>query len=137
MANSRLAALFIYTFGSVTLTVVLLAVLNQYAGQMLASWIENNIAVIILCCLSYGLTQVFIIFPIIGSWAIAVMPKSKVRLPVEDLRKRLIYTFDKIRSLIKTLEKHLIPGQKSRKQLKRTKSIGAITGSLHQAIIEI
>jgi hypothetical protein len=94
MANSRLAALFTYTFGSVTLPVVLLAALNQYAGQMITSWIENNIAVTILCCLTYGLAQVFIIFPIMGSWAMAIKPKSKVSLPVEDLRKRLLLLND-------------------------------------------
>ena len=94
MTNLRLVALLIYTSGSVTLPVMLLVALNYYSGQILTSWIENNIAVTILCCLAYGLAQVFIIFPIMGSWAMAIKPKSKVSVPVEDLRNSLLLLND-------------------------------------------
>ena len=90
MSGPRIAILFIYAFASMTFPVVLLLAINQYTGQALTSWIENNFAVTILGYLAYGFAQVFLIFPTMGSWATAVKPRSKVSLPIEELRKRLL-----------------------------------------------
>ena len=90
MTRSRLAILLSYSFASVIFPVLLLVALNQYTGQMLTSWIKNNVEVKILGCLVYVIVQVFVVFPIMGSWATAVRSQSKSILPAEDLRKRLL-----------------------------------------------
>jgi len=55
---------------------------------------ENNLAVTILGYVAYGFAQVFLIFSMMGSWAAAVEPRSKVRLSSEELRKRLLSSND-------------------------------------------
>jgi len=90
MPGPRIAFLFIYAFASMVLPVALAIALNQYADQALTSRINSDFAVTVLGLFAYGLVQVFIIFPIMGSWAAAVKPRSKVSVPIEELRKRLL-----------------------------------------------
>lgn len=90
MLGRRIAFLFIYAFASMTFPVVLLWAMNEYSGHALTFWVENNLAVAVLGWLAYGLAQILLILPMMGSWAAAVEPRSKVRLPSEELRKRLL-----------------------------------------------
>jgi len=87
MSGRRIASLFIYAFASMILPIVLLLVTINYIDPMR---IMSNFAVIFSGYLVYGLAQVFLIFPMIGSWAAAVESRSKVRLPSEELRRRLL-----------------------------------------------
>jgi len=90
MSGRRIAFLFIYAFASMTFPVLLLLAMNEYSGHALTFWIENNLAVTFLGFLAYGFVQIFLIFPMMGSWAAAVEPRSEVRLSSEELRKRLL-----------------------------------------------
>jgi len=90
MSGRRIAFLFIYAFASMAFPVVLLLLINEYRGHVLTSWIVNNLAVTILGVVAYGFAQIFLIFPRMGSWAATVEPRSRARLPSEELRKRLL-----------------------------------------------
>jgi len=87
MSGRRIAFLIVYAFACTILPVVLLLATVNYIDSM---QITSNLAAIFLGYLVYGLAQVFLIFPMVGSWAVAVEPRSKVRLASEELRRRLL-----------------------------------------------
>jgi len=90
MSGRRIALLFIYAFAAMTVPVFVALLLTEFGDPGLGSRIVSNLAPASLVFLVYGLVQVFVIFPLLGSWAAAVGPESEVRLPTEELRRRLL-----------------------------------------------
>jgi hypothetical protein len=90
MSGRRIALLFIYAFAAMTAPVLGMLLMMEFGDSSFASWIVSNIAAASLVFLVYGLVQVFVVFPLLGSWAAAVEPKSEVRLPTEEVRRRLL-----------------------------------------------
>lgn len=90
MSGRRIALLFIYAFAAMTVPVLGVLLMTEFGHPGFASWIVDNLAAASLVFLVYGLVQVLVIFPLLGSWAAAVGPQSEVRLSTEGLRRRLL-----------------------------------------------
>jgi hypothetical protein len=89
MSARRVALLFIYAFAAMTVPTLGVLAMTEFGDPRFTSWILDNIAAVSLVSLVYGLVQVFVVFPRIGSWATTVVPESKVRMTTEELRRRL------------------------------------------------
>jgi hypothetical protein len=85
LTGRRIALLFVYAFGSMTLPVLIgIATLKpSQEWTSAASWWA-------FAYLGYGLVQVFLVFPRMASWAAAVKPETNMSLSGEELRMRLL-----------------------------------------------
>jgi len=89
MSGRRIALLFIYAFAAMTVPALGLLAMTESGDPAFASWILENLPAASLVFLVYGLVQVFVVFPLVGSWAATVTLESNVRLTTEELRRRL------------------------------------------------
>jgi hypothetical protein len=85
LTGRRIVSVLAYAFASMTLPVMIgLATLKPSQ-----EW-PSSVSWWALACVGYGLIQVFLVFPMMGSWAAAVMPETNVSLSDEELRMRLL-----------------------------------------------
>jgi len=85
LTGRRIALLFAYAFGSMTLP-VLIGIATLKPSQEWTSTVSWWAFAYVL----YGLIQVFLVFPMMGSWAAAVMPETDMSLSGEELRMKLL-----------------------------------------------
>jgi hypothetical protein len=85
LTSRRMAILFVYAFGSMTLP-VLIGIATLKPSQ---EW-TSTVSWWALAYVGYGLIQVFLVFPMMGSWAAAVTPETNMRLSGEELKMRLL-----------------------------------------------
>lgn len=88
MSGRRIAFLFLYAFASMTLPVLVPLALMGARGQISierASFLWSAFAYA-----AYGLIQIFLVFPVIGSWAAAVEPQTRVRVSSQELKQTLL-----------------------------------------------
>jgi hypothetical protein len=85
MSGRRIAFLFLYAFGSMTLPVLLGIAFFNHTQEWTSTVTWWAVAFV-----AYGLIQVFIAFPLMGSWAAAVMPQTSTAVPSEELAMRLL-----------------------------------------------
>ncbi|MFH0849273.1 MAG: hypothetical protein V1857_07205 [archaeon] len=85
MSGRRVAVLFLYAFTAMTLPVMFLLAITTYSRTWtsMTTWWA-------LAYVAYGLVQVFLVFPMMGSWATAVLPQTGVRLSCKDLKAKLL-----------------------------------------------
>jgi hypothetical protein len=84
MSGTRIALLFLYAFASMTLPILLLVSIDysKVWTPVISMWAFAYVA--------FGLIQIFIVFPMMGSWAASVKPESTVRLTGEELEAKLL-----------------------------------------------
>lgn len=85
MSARRIAVLFLYAFTSMTLPVLLLLAITSGS----TAW-TTTISWWAIAYVAWGLVQIFLTFPIMGSWAAAIMPQTSVRAPSADLKMKLL-----------------------------------------------
>ncbi len=85
MSSRRIVLLFVYAFTSMMLPVLIILAMTDYSR----AW-TSTVSLWALAYVAYGLIQVFIIFPMMGSWAAAVTPQTTVRISTEELKARLL-----------------------------------------------
>jgi hypothetical protein len=90
MSGRRIVLLFVYAFASMIVPVLVALLLTEFGDPAFASWIIDNIAATLLVFLVYGLAQVLVILPLIGSWAATVEPRTDARLPKKELLRKML-----------------------------------------------
>lgn len=89
MNGRRIALLFGYAFASFIVPTLILLALNNLRDQIVTSWIMNNLLVTFVVILVYGFGQLYLWF-LMGSWAAAVQPTTAEKVPIRELKQRLL-----------------------------------------------
>lgn len=97
MSGKRVALLFAYAFASMILPVLIILAITSYSR----AW-TSTISLWALAYVAYGLIQVLLVFPIMGSWAAAVTPQTTMKASSEELKAKLLsLNDDKIPFIVK------------------------------------